>query len=611
LLEASGVLSGELAISLRRDTAAQDSFSVFLSENVRVRRTQGDNGPAFQIEMPEPSVLQPLVAELEVRREWNSATEAQAVGLMSFRAPREAQAGADILRLGAAEQPLRLSTNVAAVAALTAATRVLQRQAFRAWQTVNPAVREPAHPAHESAIRALRSIGTVLGSAKFADLAAARLFPPPAARSEGLTVLATLDWVLFHRRRDKVCQEEIPVAPIETRHYALYHVQLAGDQTVADLAKLLQRTGAQAAGLPRLDFVQMVEFGAGIHAVVSPHVQVQASWRQDVGTQAGSILGGVIASRGVAAAEGERLAQERLESVVEVIAVVAPVDAHPDYAVLQRVPDALDVPSNDGVVILATRRAAVTNCHDVFGVPRADDLKLLVAAAQEGKLQEALAGSKIAQALGKVNFTGNQAEQASLEAVKQKWNALDLGNAAMAAVAANSGDAASATYPPQAAAILSALGGSGTPGLVQTPEQLPGCPAVTIVAGAVEARNALLIHTLWDGRHIIDPAGNVPNSPMEFRNNVPQGNALENFVASLTPNQPVRRVTVATTKAAPDAGASARLAAVLQELGNAGKDQTSANRRIVEALSEPDRKELESAGFVPNNFDEVIFFALN
>jgi hypothetical protein len=611
LLEANGVLSGELSISLRRDTA-QDSYSVFLSENVRVRRTQGDSGPAFQIEMPDPSVLQPLVAELEVRREWSSATEAQALGVMFFRAPKEPQAATDILRLRAAEQPLRPSTNLAAVTTLAAATRVLQRQAFRAWQTVNPAVREPAHPAHESAIRALRSIGTVLGSTKFADLAAARLFPAPATRGDDLTVLATLDWVLFHRRRDKVCQQEIPVAPIETRHYALYHVQLAGDQTVADLAKLLQRTGAQAAGLPPLDFVQVVEFGAGIHAVVSPHVQVQASWRQDVSTEAGSILGGVIASRGVAAAEGERLAQERLESTVEVIGAVAPVDAHPDYAVLQRVPDALDVPSNDGVIILATREAAGTNCHDVVAVPRADDLKLLAAAAQEGRLQEALAGSKTAQALGKVNFAGSAAEQASLEAVKQKWNTLDFGNASMALVAANSGDAASASYPPQAAAILTALSGSGTPGLVQTPEQLSGCPAVTIVAGSVEARNALLIYTNWDnGEHFISPDGNMPNSPMEFRNDVPQGDALKNYIASLTANQPVRGVTLATTKAAPDGGANARLAAVLQELTNAGKNQTSASRRVVEPLSENDRKQLETAGFVPNNFEDIVFFELN
>jgi hypothetical protein len=610
LLEASGVLSGELTVSLRRDDGAPDSFSVFLSENVRVRRTEGDSGPAYQIEMPDPSVLQPLVAELEVRREWSSAAEAQALGLMFFRAPKEAQAATELLRLRSAEQPLRLSTNLAAINALAAA-RVLQRQAFRAWQTVNAAVREPAHPAHESAIRALRSIGTVLGSTKFADLAAARLFPAPAARSE-LTVLGVHDWVLFHRRRDKLCQQEIPVAPIETRSYALYHLELSGDQTVADLARLLQRAGPQGAGLPRLDFVQMVEFGAGIHAVVSPHVQVQASWRQDVDTQAGSILGGVIASRGVAAAEGERLAQERVESLVEVIGAVTPVDAHPNYAVLQRVPDALDAPGNDGVIVVPTRQAAAINCHDVFGVPTAETLQSLVAAAQEGKLQQALAESKTAQALGAVNFIGEQAQQASLKAVQEKWAALNFGNAALAAVAANSGDDASPSYPPQAAAILSVLGGSGSPGLVQTPEQLLGCPAVTIVAGSVQARNALLIYTNWDnGEYFISPDRNIPSSPMEFRNHVPQGDALKNYIAALTPNQPVLGVTLATTKAAPDAGANARLAAVLQELTNANKNQTSAGRQVVESLSEHDRKQLETAGFAPNNFEDIVFFELN
>jgi hypothetical protein len=135
---------------------------------------------------------------------------------------------------------------------------------------------------------------------------------------------------------------------------------------------------------------------------------------------------------------------------------------------------------------------------------------------------------------------------------------------------------------------------------------------MTIVAGSVERRNALLIYTNWDnGEHFI-PAGAAPySSPMEFRNNAPQGDALKNYIAGLTANQPVRGVTLATPQAAPDGGANARLKAVLDALVAAGLPLPDAARQVVEALSAPDRKQLETAGFTPNDYEDIIFFELN
>jgi len=608
LIEASGALSGELGVSLSRE-GQQSSYSAFVSENVRVRRTMGEHGPAYRIEMPDPTVLQPFVAELQVRREWDSPTEAQALGLMFFRVLKQAQAVAARSLIDAAHLAVAPALDLGALFGSNTTTR--QRQAFHAWQTVNAAVREPNHPAHESAIRALRSIGLAIGSTKFADLAAVRLFPAPAPSSD-LTVLATLDWVLFHRRRDKMCQHEVPIVPIETRHYALYHVELTGDQSVADLAKLLQQTGTRRARVPALDFIQIVEFGAGIHAVLSPHVRVQASWRQDVGADAGSIQGGLIASRGVAAAEGEPLAHARLESLVDVVAAVSHVDLNPDYKVLDRVPDALDVPSNDGVLIVATRRAVATNCHNVFAARDQNTLKLLAEAAQAGRFLATLQNNKLALELGKVNFSGVTPDQTMLDAMKTSWDAHNLGVGAQGLVAANANDAAAGSYVPQGATILAALGGSGNPTAVTTTEQMPDCPAITVIAASQVVRSALLIYTNWDnGDHFISAGAPPPNSSMDFRNDVPQGDALTNFVASLTANQPVLGVTLATTMAAPDAGATARLKEVVKALDDAGKNKTSASRIVAQALSEHDRKELEGNAFVPDNFHEVIFFELN
>ena len=599
--DAKGTVSGELTLSIRTGGVSanqnQQTFSFYLSEPVRVQRAMGSSGPLVKILAADWSIFNPLLSDVEVEREWKAAQRAEVLGVMHFRAPQQTA------------NALLSNMNTSAMA-----LKEVSRQAFHAWQTVNPKVSEPQHPAHEDAIRALRTIGTALGSSKFADLAAQKLFPAPKPASSDLNVLATLDWVMFHRRREKNCQQETPVLPLETRQYALYHLQATGDLTLADIRKQLERTAANAK-LPELDFVQLVEFGAGIHAVISSHPQLQASWRQDVGVDAGKIVGGFIASHGVAASEGVRLAQERLESLGDVIAAVTPEELNPDYQVLNRVPDALDTPSNDGVIIVVTRAAIVSNCHTVIAVERAQDLARLVRAAQAGGFNQALASDKLAKNLGTVNFAAATPDATQLQSVLQAWSALDYKPANGAAVITNASDQAAAGYTPQSTALLAAFGGTGASQAVSTPETLSGCPAVTIVAGSVVYRNVLYIYGNWDragagqGQHFLQPT--APNSPGEFRNNVEQGDALENFIAGLTANQPVRGVTLATTQAAPDAGAATRLQAVLQALTAAGTPIPAATRQVVEALNDHDRAELIRIGKDPNAVDEVIFFELN
>jgi len=98
---------------------------------------------------------------------------------------------------------------------------------------------------------------------------------------------------------------------------------------------------------------------------------------------------------------------------------------------------------------------------------------------------------------------------------------------------------------------------------------------------------------------------------MEFSDNAPQGSALANFIASLNADQPVRGVTLATTKAAPDAGAAARLKTVVEALVAAGKPAPAAARQVVEQINTHDRGQLTEIGLVPDDYDEVIFFELN
>lgn len=135
-----------------------------------------------------------------------------------------------------------------------------------------------------------------------------------------------------------------------------------------------------------------------------------------------------------------------------------------------------------------------------------------------------------------------------------------------------------------------------------------GLLVVSTLSG--ETRNALLIYGNWDApNHYLTKE--APRSPMEFSDNAPQGSALANFIASLNTDQPVRGVTLATTKAAPDAGAAARLETVVEALVAAGKPAPAAARQVVEQINAHDRGQLTEIGLVPDDYDEVIFFELN
>ncbi|MFZ5544479.1 MAG: hypothetical protein ACOZJZ_13040 [Pseudomonadota bacterium] len=126
----------------------------------------------------------------------------------------------------------------------------------------------------------------------------------------------------------------------------------------------------------------------------------------------------------------------------------------------------------------------------------------------------------------------------------------------------------------------------------------------------LSSRNALLIYGRYDTpNHFLDP--DFPQSPMQFDNNVPQGDALKNFIAGLTAEMPVRGVTLATTKAAPDADAKTRLDAVIAALKEAGKPDVPVGRQKVSTLNDHDQQECARLNIDPSAYDEIIFFELN
>jgi hypothetical protein len=591
-----GEIAGELMATATAD-GQSETFVTHLSETVQITRTQGSAGADYRIAAVEPETTAPYVDELAVERQWTSAAQAECVGRMRLRLVEKI--GGSTLRPEAGK------------ALVAAGGKSLLRQLFHAWQQINEAVGEPAHPAHEKAIRALRSIGSALDGGRFADVKAALLFPPPPPASSNQILLATRDWVLFHRRREKSCQPPAQAAAPATRGYALYQAAVADERELAALQKAFAGNDSARLAKIKFDFLQVVEFAAGVQSVLSPPAQVRASWRQDVGAAAGVIVGGAIASRGAALAEGKALAAERAAALIDLLDAEFDVAAQPDVAVAARIPDVFAEGQNDGVLVLATLKAAVvTTCQTVYAVESEDLLKRIVAAAASGGLSAALADTKTVVPLGHVDFVGNTPEAADLATLKAAWPAT-LGVPSAAAVVRLKGDAAADSTLAQAKAMGQALGLAGDVAGAESATAPPECPAVTVFAGTVVRRNAWLIYGNWDRPNHFIPR-TAPNGPMEFRNDVAQGNALSDLIAALTPNQPVLGVTLATTLAAPDGGAPARLQQVVQALAAAGRPAPVASRQAVEALNDHDRKEVQTnLQTDPNGFDEIIFLELN
>jgi len=492
-IQVDGELAGEVSITMQVGTSEQvgkvsEVVSLHLSEAVSILRSPTPLGPTYLIELKSPAALGPLVAEVQVQREWTAADTAEVRGTVALRMPTGrilGQTKAEALDL--ARAMYINNTNVGAAAA----TKVQDRQLWRAWQTINAAVTQPAHPAHERAIRAIRAIGTALGGTRFADLKAAALFPPPPPTTDGLTVLGTLDWVLFHRRRDKTCREDTPAAPVATRGYALYQVTLEHTEQVDKVQRAMAAN--ETAYLERLkpDFLQVVEFAAGVQSLLTPQTQVRATWRQDLGAAAGPIVGGAIASGGVAAAEGEALALERLESLVDVVRPESGLAAAPDYVALARVPDLFGSARQDGAILLMTVPVRVeTSCHEVRWVtplPNLDLERLLKA----GALGQVLAIEGATQRLGSVTFNGEAPQivpDTESAAVLAAWRtgALECPPAQVWSFRRTDAGTGDDTLIEQRGGAIAALLGDGSvKPMIKASDQVPGdCPIMTLVRPA-------------------------------------------------------------------------------------------------------------------------------
>lgn len=351
----------------------------------------------------------------------------------------------------------------------------------------NPEVYEPNNDAHVMALSALNLIGVGLKDMTFVERASRLLFPPPPPPSEELIVRGTLDWVLFHRRRTARCSPDVPPpVAVATRRYALFHLKIRDGNELPFIREALQNSTNDV--IERLGFQQVaiVEFGAGVTALVSDPNKIETDWQA---VDPGNMLGyGAIASRGAAADEGEALAEGRLNRMEQAVSTISPTFPESVIEVLRNVPDPLSVQGTDGMIVLITGDEEVkTVCHSVYRASTIESLRAAVELIKQGQIKVGLDRNKI-ELLGQVTFKEKSSEvlNDSLQPVIDKWNTKGGGVPADTAFTWRKdalGDAMTMLIE-QVKTIHKAIGPGSIPvESIETTAEMPtDCPVFSIIA---------------------------------------------------------------------------------------------------------------------------------
>ncbi len=334
----------------------------------------------------------------------------------------------------------------------------------------------------------------------FVDVAERLLFPPPPPPTDDLTVRATLDWVLFHRRRTKRCAPSVSQpASTAARRYQLYTFRAKNQQEVDLVRRTLQTSGTFTRGLRRVD---ALEFASGAGTLVTPSDALLSDW---TAAQPGNTL--VYGFIATSVAADAPLANARLARAARGVAAISPFDpVQGVLEVLPSVPATMTVPGTDGVLLLVTLDAVHTTCHDVYRV-------VLDAEAQrylKQSLLDRLLTLPGTTNLGEAQFDDGSTivDAADAAALKQLWKGAGVVAPAEVYVFPKPNDTSGGddvTLTARGRAIADALGGTANT-TVQTGQAQGAwpvgatCPVVTVVG--VPAQRLLRVVMIETGGQV-------------------------------------------------------------------------------------------------------------
>ena len=373
--------------------------------------------------------------------------------------------------------------------------------------TRNDAVLRLGHPLRAASEAAIDVIATRESATNFATQARSDLFGQRAPQADAITVRATLDWVLFHRRRNKQCGDA-PNAPVlEARRYELHHLKVKTDEQLrAARAAVL---AGNAAVIRRLGFAPIgaVAFDGGRSSLQTPTAELLQDWQAaDPGTR---LRFGAIGSQGAAQGEGDALAQARLAGL-ELTLAQGELDRALENQVLPVLP-ALGLAGWDGAVFLITEDVVVL-CHDVVALDTAALLTRFAGLVKKNGLASAMKAMQL-QTLAQVNYQadGKTVETASAQALKGAWAASgSSGPPQNVALVYHGSTTVPALAQQRSSALMQVLGSPGDkvqPFAAKDLDQVTDCAGLSVIVrpAVVQARNdtVLMAFVPFDGRFII------------------------------------------------------------------------------------------------------------
>lgn len=460
------------------------------------------------------------------------------------------------------------------------------------------------NPLRSASETAIDVIATRESQANFATEARADLFGQRVPQEDALTIRATLDWVLFHRRRTRQCGTAATTPVLEQRRYEIHHLKVATEAQLRSARAAV--LGADAATIRKLGFAPIgaAAFEGGRSSLATPTAELLQDWAQ---AQPGSQLRfGAIGSQGAAQAEGDALARARLANLEQTLLQGTP-DRALENQVLPVLP-ALGLTGWDGAVFLITQDVA-TVCHDVVGVPSQDMLKRFVDLASRSGLPAAMKELGLGL-LAHVDFEsdGLTVQPASGNALRLAWGGTPPGPSA-AAFVAGGGDTAGAGQ--RTIAILKALGtGSDDVGALAVEDfaEVSACAGLSVLVRApveVQTQDVLLGFAFWRSGSFVINADTPPLLPFTFADFRPQD--MDKFVdgfKGFLERQP-NGITVATQTSADQAAAlqiRTTTDGLVQQLGYDGIQVSN-----VQVLGEAEIQAIEGKGFPRASWQFVVF----
>ncbi|MFC4065336.1 hypothetical protein [Actinoplanes subglobosus] len=171
-------------------------------------------------------------------------------------------------------------------------------------------------------------------------------------------VTATEDWVFFSRRRDRRCAGDVPVTPVETRTYRLFHRRLA--------AGAVEGLGSSLRGaVEGFEEVATLQFTAGQVTLASPVADLRAAWRA---TDRGEEIT-VAAVGDFSRSDGQPIALGRLAAVRSVLADLAD-SSGAEVSYLDEIPAPFHQPGLHGAMFTIGVTRQVTTCVTIFRMSR-------------------------------------------------------------------------------------------------------------------------------------------------------------------------------------------------------------------------------------------------